>query len=114
MTAILTSLNEFEELKRFEKGFVLYISDGSCSVGENILPKLEKILAGNFPQLKMFQVYTSLTPEIAAQLSIFVIPTVLVYFESKLYIQKSRTFSLQELETEIEKYYKMVFLNKSN
>lgn len=109
MLTVLNSLDEFEELKQIEKGFILYISDGTCKVGVNILPKLEKILAENFPQLKIFQVYTSLTPEIAAQLSIFVIPTVLVYFDGKKTIQKSRSFSLEELQNEIGRYYQLLY-----
>ncbi|MDH5412725.1 MAG: thioredoxin family protein [Flavobacteriaceae bacterium] len=109
MFTVLGSLDEIEELKQTEKGFVLYISDGTCNVGVNILPKLEKILAENFPQLKIFQVYTSLTPEIAAQLSIFVIPTVLVYFDGKMSIQKSRSFSIEELQHEIDRYYQLLY-----
>ncbi|MGB5462516.1 MAG: thioredoxin family protein [Aureibaculum sp.] len=109
MLTVLNSLDELEELKQIEKGFVLYISDGTCNVGVNILPKLEKILSENFPQLKIYQVYMSLTPEIAAQLSVFVIPTVLVYFDGKMYIQKSRSFSLQELQLEIDRYYQLLF-----
>lgn len=109
MLTVLSSLDEFEELKRIEKGFILYISDGTCNVGVNILPKLEKIQSENFPQLKIYKIYTSLTPEIAAQLSVFVIPTVLVYFDGKMSIQKSRSFSLQELQNEIDRYYQLLF-----
>ena len=105
----LTSLSEFEDLKQTATAFVLYISDGSCNVGENIAPKLEKLVAEKFPKMQLYHVYNSLTPEIAAQLSVFVIPTVLVFFDGKLYIQKSRTFSLEQLEQETERYYQMIF-----
>jgi len=109
MPTILNSIEDLEKIKKTQQAFVLYITDGTCTVGENVAPKLEKLLAEQFPKLKLFYVYTGLTPDIASQLSVFVIPTVLVFFEGKLYIQKSRIFSLQELETEIEKYYKMLF-----
>jgi hypothetical protein len=109
MLTVLNSLDEFEELKQIEKGFILYISDGTCNVGVNILPKLEKILSERFPKIKLYYVYSGLTPEIAAQLSVFVIPTVLVYFDGKKFIQKSRSFSLQELQHEIDRYYQLLF-----
>ena len=109
MQHILTSIEEFENIKNSQKAFVLYITDGTCNVGENIAPKLEKLLADHFPKLKLYYSYSSNTPEISAQLSIFTVPTLLVYFDGKLYKQKSRTFSLQELTTEIERYYKMLY-----
>ena len=109
MHYILNSIEEFENIKNYKKAFVLYITDGTCNVGENIAPKLEKIIKDHFPKLKLYYSYTSNTPEISAQLSIFTVPSLLVYFDGKLYIQKSRTFSLQELATEIERYYTMLF-----
>ena len=109
MQHILNSIEEFENIKNTQKAFVLYITDGTCNVGENIAPKLEKLIADHFPKLKLYYSYTSNTPEISAQLSIFTVPTLLVYFDGKLYIQKSRTFSLQELAIEIERFYKMLF-----
>ena len=109
MPTILNSIEELESIKKTQKAFVLYITDGTCNVGEQVAPKLEKLMAAQFPEIKLYYAYTGLNPEVASQLSVFVIPTVLVYFEGKLYIQKSRTFSLQELAIEMERYYKMLF-----
>ena len=107
MQHILNSFTDFEHIKNTEKAFVLYITDGTCNVGESITPKLEKLIAEQFPKLPIYHTYTSQTPELPAQLSVFTIPTVLVFFEGKLYIQKSRAFSLEELSQEIKRYYKM-------
>jgi len=109
MQHTIHSIEEFETIKEKEKAFVLYITDNTCNVGENVGPKLEKMLADNFPKINTYQTYTSETPELSGQLSVFAIPTVLVYFEGRQYIQKSRTFSLGELEQEINRYYQMVF-----
>lgn len=105
----LKTIAELENLKQSAPAFILYITDGSCIVGENIGPKLEKLIAGQFPKLQLHYVYTSLAPDIAAQLSVFVIPTVLVFFDGKLYIQKSRTFSLEQLKSELQRYYDLMF-----
>ena len=109
MQDIIESSQDLEKIINVEKAFVLYITDGTCNVGESITPKLEKILSERFPKIKLYYVYSGLTPEIAAQLSVFVIPTVLVYFDGKMYIQKSRSFSLQELQHEIDRYYQLLF-----
>ena len=105
----LTSIPQFETLKTQEMGFVLYINDNMCSVGENVAPKLEKLMATEFPKMKLYQTFNSELPELSAQLQVFVVPTILVFFDGKLYIQKSRSFSLTELQQEIARYYKMVF-----
>jgi len=109
MQHILNSIEEFENIKISQKTFVLYITDGTCNVGENIAPKLEKLFNEQFPKLKIYYVYQSLTPEIAAQLSTFTMPAVLVFFEGKLFIQKSRNFSLLELQHEVDRYYNLLF-----
>jgi len=109
MQHVLNSIEDFEQIKKNEKAFVLYIIDDTCNVGESVTPKLEKLISGQFPKIQLYYSYQSSTPEISAQLSVFTIPTVLVFFEGKLYIQKSRAFSLDTLEQEIERYYKMVF-----
>jgi len=110
MDNTLNSIADFEHIKKTEKAFVLYITDGTCKVGESVTPKLEKLIAEQFPKLKLYYSFTSVTPEIAGQLSIFTVPTILLFIEEKLYIQKSRTFSLEALRKEIDRYYKMVFL----
>jgi len=109
MQNTISSIAEFKTIKEKETAFVLYVTDNTCNVGENVAPKLEKLLAENFPKLKLYTTYMSDAPELTGQLSVFAIPTVLVYFEGKQYIQKSRTFSLEALEKEIERYYLMVF-----
>ncbi len=109
MQHILNSIADFEQLKKTEKAFVLYITDGTCNVGESVTPKLEKLITEQFPKLTIYYTYASQTPELPAQLSVFTVPTVLVFFEGKLYIQKSRAFSLEELGQEVDRYYKMVF-----
>ncbi len=48
MQHILNSVEEFENIKNTQKAFVLYITDGTCHVGENIAPKLEKLIADHF------------------------------------------------------------------
>jgi len=109
MQNTISSITEFETIKDKEIAFVLYITDNTCNVGENVGPKLEGLLTENFPKLKLYQTYISDTLELAGQLSVFAVPTILVYFEGKQYIQKSRAFSLSELEQEIKRYYDMVF-----
>lgn len=110
MLKTISSISDFEQIKKTEKAFVLYITDNQCNVGESVTPKLEKLISDQFPKLSLYQTFMSQTPKLTSQLSVFVVPTILVFFEGKQYIQKSRSFSLKELEQEIARYYEMVFL----
>ncbi len=109
MQHIINSIESFETVREKEKAFVLYITDDRCNVGESVAPKLVKLLAEQFPKLTLYQTLISKNPVLASQLSVFVVPTILVFFEGKQYIQKSRSFSLSELQQEIQRYYEMVF-----
>ncbi len=109
MQNIINSIEAFEIIKEKETAFVLYITDNQCNVGESVAPKLEKLIAERFPKLTLYQTLLSHAPELTGQLSVFVVPTVLVFFEGKQYIQKSRSFSLEALQREIQRYYEMVF-----
>jgi hypothetical protein len=48
-------------------------------------------------------------PEVAAQNRVFAVPTLLVYFDGREYIRKSRNIGIGELEREIERPYSMIF-----
>lgn len=109
MKQIITSIADFERVKNTDNAFVLYLTDGKCDVGKSIAPKLESLIAEHFPKLRVYHSYPNQTPELAAQLSVFIIPTLLVFFNRKLYIQKSRAISLAELGREINRYYQMAF-----
>ena len=106
---LLHSISDFEQIKETERAFVLYITDDQCNVGESVAPKLEKLISEHFPKLSLYQTFMSQTPKLSSQLSVFVVPTILVFFEGKQYIQKSRSFSLEELQQEIARYYEMLF-----
>ncbi len=106
---LLNSIADFEQIKKTERAFILYITDNQCNVGESVAPKLKKLISERFPKLSLYQTLISLTPELSSQLSVFVVPTILVFFEGKQCIQKSRSFSLEALQQEIDRYYQMVF-----
>jgi len=48
-------------------------------------------------------------PEVAAQNQVFAAPTILVFFDGREYIRKSRNIGISELQTEIERPYSMMF-----
>ena len=62
-----------------------------------------------FPKINFCYVDLNKAKEISGQLSVFSVPTILVYFEGKETIRVSRNVHLEELYKQIERYYKMIF-----
>ena len=72
-------------------------------------PKVLEMIRKNFPEINFCYVDLNEAKEISGQLSVFSVPTILVYFEGKETIRVSRNVHLEELREQIERYYKMIF-----
>jgi len=95
-------------LKNFD-ALLLYFNSSSCNVGEAVAPKVMKLVQEKFPKIEFYFVDRELNPEIAASYSVFVEPTILVFFQGKETIRKSRHFSIDELEIALERPYSIIF-----
>lgn len=107
-TAIHT-LDEYNELVATAPALLIYFSTDECNVCKVLKPKVGEMLIANFPKIKLIYVNLNQSPEIAAQNRIFAVPTLLVFFEGREYIRKSRNFGLDELKNEIDRPYQMMF-----
>ncbi|MDX1829014.1 MAG: thioredoxin family protein [Lutibacter sp.] len=105
----INSLNRLEEILKSEIAVLLYFNTISCNVGESLEPKIKNLLNSNFPKLKFYTVDINFAPEVAAKCSAFVEPTIIVYFDGKETIRKSRNIGIYELEKLIARPYKLIF-----
>ncbi len=105
----ISDLNEFDEIISKNTGVLLYFSTLSCSVGEALEPKVIDLLNKEFPKIPFYFIDINATPEISAKNSVFVEPTILVFFEGKETIRKSRHIGIFELSESISRIYKLVF-----
>lgn len=107
-----TIIKTIEELEKFvsdNTGAVIYFSAEHCSVCKVLKPKLLEYLEENYPQMTFAYVNTVESKEIAAQKSIFTIPTILFFFEGKEFIRKSRNVNFSELDSELSRIYEILF-----
>ncbi len=100
---------ELDQILQNNLGVLLYFSRQTCNVGEALEPKVIKMLAEKFPKIPFYAVDMDKTPEIAGKYSVFVEPTIIVAFDGKETIRKSRIISVPELETAIQRIYDIVF-----
>ncbi|MFZ1281580.1 MAG: thioredoxin family protein [Ignavibacteriaceae bacterium] len=103
------SIDEFLNISKINTAVCFYLSTPECNVCKVLKPKVIEMIENDFPEIKYCYVDLNEAKEISGQLSIFSVPTILVYFEGKETIRVSRNVHLEELRGQIERYYKMIF-----
>lgn len=97
-----------ETVTHEDGGAVVLFTEGGCRVGEAVEPKLEALLHARYPSLRFVVVSKNHAPEFAAQLGIFVFPTVVVWFAGKETARFVRTFSLEAVDAAIARPYELL------
>ncbi|MBU8893302.1 MAG: thioredoxin family protein [Bacteroidales bacterium] len=105
----IISLSDFQEIIQINTAVLIYFSHEQCNVCKVLKPKIYNMLSENFPKIKMYYSDTVLYPEIAAQNSIFTVPTIIIYLDSKEFVRKSRNIGIEELKSELERPYDLLF-----
>lgn len=90
---------------------MLYFSAPSCNVCHALKPKLTEAIMDNFPTFVIESINISETPEIASQFSVFTIPTVLIFFQGREFLRKSRHMSVGEVTDAIARPYNLMVEN---
>ncbi len=103
------SLTILDKLKEERASFYIYFSAPNCGVCKVLAPKLRSLMKVQFSRLEAFEVDNSIQPEIAAQLSLFTNPSLLVYLDGKEFLRRSRAIGLGEVEKELKRPYQLFF-----
>ncbi len=101
----ISTNSEIQE--KISKGspLLIYFSGENCSVCKALKPKIEAEIIKNFPKMELYEVKTDLYKEIASDFSVFSIPTILVFFDSKEFFRKSRNLSVSLFVEELKRPY---------
>jgi thioredoxin-like negative regulator of GroEL len=105
----IKSFDEFLKMKEEEPAFLGYFSTQTCNVCKVLKPKVAELIQNEFPKIKLAYIKSDILPEVAAQNQVFAAPTILVFFDGREYIRKSRNIGISELLREIERPYSMFF-----
>lgn len=109
MFLTIKSYEEFLTLKQKEPALLTYFSTEICNVCKVLKPKVGELIDNEFPIIRTVYIQTDKIPEAAAQNQVFVVPTILVFFEGREYIRKSRNIGIGELQQEISRPYSLLF-----
>jgi len=105
----IQSFEEFLKLKEEETALLAYFSTEACNVCKVLKPKVAELIQTEFPEIKLIYVKSDKLAEVAAQNQVFAAPTLIIYFEGREYIRKSRNIGINELQKEIQRPYSMIF-----
>lgn len=103
------NFKSFIEITKANNAVCFYLSTPECNVCKVLKPKVVEMIENEFPGMSFCYVDLNNAKEISGQLSVFSVPTILVYFDGKESIRASRNVHLEELREQIERYYNMFF-----
>jgi len=87
---------------------MLYFSAPGCNVCHALKPKLTEALIAEFPTFIIESIDISETPDIASHFTVFAIPTVLIFFQGREFLRKSRNMSVGEVIESVRRPYDLM------
>ncbi len=88
---------------------LLYIGGEDCNVCQIMRPKIKELLETRYPKIEWQYIDAKQQAEIAAQFSVFSIPTVIGFFDGRESFRRSRNFSPSEIDQLLERPYSLFF-----
>ena len=103
------SISQFNLILAENDAVLAYFSTETGSVCHVLKPKVIEMVSDSFPKMKMVFIESDKLPELAARNRVFTAPTVVVFFAGRETIRKSRAFGVDELRSEIQRPYSLMF-----
>ena len=98
-----STIEDFSNLIRENRGVLFYFSTVSCSVGEAVEPKVRQLLSEKYPKLIYCTVDMNVSPELCGLNQVFVEPTILLFLEGKEAMRVSRNIGMIQLENSLSR-----------
>lgn len=94
--SLIQTYNHLKQLIAEEEQVILYFSSRDCNVCDAVFPRLMN-LVNDYP-IKVVKINIDEHVEIAGQLLIFTVPTILVMYDGREILRESRFIDLQKVE----------------
>ena len=105
----MASLEEVKEKVSSNPALLVYFKNDNCAPCLVLRPKVQELIESTFPKIDLIIVDTVKQPEFAGEFHVYANPTLLVFFDGKEYIRKSKYVAISELKGEIGRLYQMAF-----
>ena len=105
----LSQLSQLQDAIASDAALIAYFYSDNCAPCISLRPKVKEMIADHYPKMKLYFINSEKYPEMTAQYGIFSNPTLLVFFDRKEYVRKSKYVSIPELRGEVDRLYDMMF-----
>ncbi len=108
----VTAIDSVEAMQAFieaNEAAAVYFAGADCGVCHVLEPQVRALLAESFPRIAFGRVATEQAGEVAAQQSVFAVPTLLIFFDGRESFRYARNFSIGEIQRDIARPYGMFF-----
>lgn len=102
-------LSELQAKINSTTGILIYFKQKNCGPCEAIRPKIRELVEGSFPRLELLFLDLEEDRNLAPAYEVYAAPTILVFFEGKEFLRKSKNLSIPGFQEEISRLYDMVF-----
>ena len=107
----MLEIQTIEQIKKeidSKEPILIYFSGENCSVCKVLKPKIDNEVINNFSRFKLYEVKTDIYKEITSEFTVFSIPTIIVYFDSKEFKRYGRNMSIPLFIDEIKRPYNLM------
>lgn len=102
------NLNQIQNSINTGEPVLIYFSGENCSVCKVLKPKIEQSVKKEFSRFVMYEVKTDLYKELTSHFTVFSIPTILVYFDTKEFRRYGRNISISLFLEELRRPYTLM------
>lgn len=102
------NLNQIQNSINTGEPVLIYFSGENCSVCKVLKPKVEKSVKEEFSRFVMYEVKTDIHKELTSHFTVFSIPTILVYFDTKEFRRYGRNMSIPLFLEELRRPYTLM------
>ncbi len=102
------NLQEIKEKIETKDGVMLYSWGDNCNVCDVLKPKISESFKENFPKIEQIFIDAKNNTDIAAEFSVFSIPTTIVYLAGKEFAREGRAMSVNALVQKIQRPYEIM------
>jgi thioredoxin 1 len=91
------------------QAIMVYFFSEACAPCKALRPKLDSFLNEEFTRIEKLYIEGGSAPGITAHFGVFGFPTILFFFEGKEFRRYGKSVSLNQLGSELERVYNLVF-----
>ena len=105
----MESQEQLDTLINSSEALLVYFFSDHCPPCLSLRPKVEEMMAHDFPRMKMVYVDAEAQPGLAANHHAFSLPVLVFIFEGKEYLRFSKYVSVSELKESVNRIYQLYY-----